>query len=52
MTLYKKEDNDSITNFIQLYGDYKNEERLLILIYRTPKPEPFRVPAYFDFLVK
>jgi len=49
---YKKADNDSIMNFVQLYGDYKNEERLLIMVYKTSKQEPFRVPAYFDFLVR
>jgi hypothetical protein len=52
MTLYKKEGNDTIMNFVQLYGNYKNEERLLIIMYRTPKQEAFRIPAYFDFLVK
>ncbi len=49
---FKKEDNDSITNFIQLYGNYKEEERLLIMVYKTAKIEPFRIPAYFDFLIK
>ncbi|WP_298221619.1 hypothetical protein [Flavobacterium sp.] len=51
-TEYKKEGNDSITNFVQLYGQYKDEERLLIIMYKTAKSETFRIPAYFDFLVK
>lgn len=50
-TQYKKDGNDTITNFVQLYGEYKEDDRLLILMYKTPKPEPFRIPAYFDFLV-
>ena len=49
---FKKEGNDSITNFIQLYGNYKEEERLLILVYKTAKVEQFRLPTYFDFLIK
>jgi hypothetical protein len=49
---FKKEGNDSITNFIQLYGNYKDEERLLILVYKTAKVEQFRLPTYFDFLIK
>lgn len=49
---YKKEGSDSIISFIQLYGTYKNEERLLILGYKTAKSEGFRIPTYFDFLVK
>ncbi len=52
MSLYKKADSDTVINFIQLYGDYNDQERLLIIVYKTLKLEPFRVPAYFDFLVK
>lgn len=52
LSAYKKEGNDSITNIIQLYGHYKEEERLLILIYKTAKLEAFRIPAHFDFLAK
>lgn len=51
MTQYKKAGNDSILNFVQLYGNYKAEERMLIMMYKTPKQEPFRIPAYFGFLV-
>lgn len=51
-TQYKKANNDSIMNFVQLLGNYKDAERLLIIMYKTPKQEGFRIPAYFDFLVK
>ena len=49
---YKKEGNDSITNIVQLDGNYNGEARLLILVYKTPKRVGFRIPTYFDFLVK
>lgn len=52
ITQYKQEGKDSITNFVHLYGNYKDEDRLLIMIYKTPTPQVFRIPAYFDFLVK
>lgn len=52
LTEYKKEGNDTITNFIQLYGNYKSEERILVLVYKTPKSVGFRIPTHFDFLVK
>ena len=49
---FKKENNDSITNFIQLYATIKGKERLLMMVYKTPKNEAFRIPKYFDFLTK
>ncbi len=52
LSAFKKEDNDSITNFVQLYGQYKDVERLLIIIYKTTKIESFRIPAHFGFLAK
>lgn len=52
LSAFKKEGNDSITNCVELYGHYKDEERLLILIYKTARLEAFRIPAYFDFLAK
>jgi len=52
LTEYKKEGNDTITNFVQLYGNYNSDDRLLILVYKTIKSEGFRIPAYFNFLVK
>jgi hypothetical protein len=52
MTQFQKKGNDTISNLVSLIGDYKNEERMLIFIYKTPKQEPFRIPTYFDFLIK
>ncbi len=52
MVQYKKENNDTITNFVQLYGNYNNEDRLLIISYKTTKQESFRIPAGFEFLIK
>ena len=49
---FKKENNDSITNFIQLFATIKGKERLLMMVYKTPKNEAFRIPKYFDFLTK
>jgi hypothetical protein len=49
---YQKENNDTITTFVNLIADYKNKERLLIIIYQSTKNEKFRIPAYFDFLIK
>jgi hypothetical protein len=49
---YQQKGNDSIINFISLYGEYNKIERLLIIAYKTPKQEPFRIPTYFDFLIK
>jgi hypothetical protein len=52
LSAFKKEGNDSITNFVQLYGQYKDVERLLIIIYKTTKIESFRIPTHFGFLAK
>lgn len=52
MACYKKPDNDSILNFVNLSGTYNNEERMLILMYKTPKYEPFRLPLLFNFLAE
>jgi hypothetical protein len=49
---YQKQDNDTITTFVNLIADYKNKERLLIIVYQSTKKEKFRIPAYFDFLIK
>jgi hypothetical protein len=52
MAQYQKENNDTITTFVNLIADYKNKERLLVIVYQSTKKEKFRIPAYFDFLVK
>ena len=52
MSQYKKTGNDTITNFITLFGDYKNTEKMIIIGYKTISQEPFRIPTYFDFLIK
>ncbi len=52
MSQYKKTGNDTITNFIILFGDYKNTEKMIIIGYKTISQEPFRIPTYFDFLIK
>lgn len=49
---YQKQNNDTITTFVNLIADFKNKERLLIIIYQSTKNEKFRIPAYFDFLIK
>ncbi len=49
---YQKPDNDTITTFVNLFAEYKNKERLLIIVYQSTKKEKFRIPAYFDFLIK
>lgn len=49
---YQKENNDTITTFVNLIADYKNKERLVIIIYQSTKNEKFRIPAYFNFLIK
>jgi hypothetical protein len=49
---YKKEKNDTITSFVQLFANYKSIDRMLILTYKTTKQEKFRIPACFDFLAK
>lgn len=52
MHQYKNEHNDSITNFAVLVGKYKDEERMLMFIYKTLKLEKFRIPGKFAFLTK
>jgi hypothetical protein len=52
LSQYKKENNDTITNFVQLFGNFKTKDRLVIIVYKTMKQETFRIPACFDFLVK
>lgn len=52
LTQYQKQNNDTITTFVNLIADFKNKERLLIIIYQATKNEKFRIPAYFDFLIK
>jgi hypothetical protein len=52
LSQYQKEKNDTITTFVNLFADYKNKERLLIIVYQSTKKEKFRIPAYFDFLIK
>ncbi len=49
---YQKENNDTITTFVNLFANYKDKERLLVIIYQSTKKEKFRIPAYFDFLIK
>jgi hypothetical protein len=49
---YQKEKNDTITTFVSLFSEYKKKERLLIIVYQSTKKEKFRIPAYFDFLIK
>ena len=52
LSQYKKENNDTITNFVQLYGNLKSTDKMVIIVYKTMKQEAFRIPSYFDFLAK
>lgn len=52
LTQYQKQNNDTITTFVNLIADFKSKERLVVIVYQSTKKEKFRIPAYFDFLIK